>query len=183
MSREDVDDASEAALNALLDEYGSFLRRTITRLCPRDLGLVADEIEQDVRLRLWRTIQRDIPIRDRMSYIYRVAMTTTIDAIRRAKARREEPLDNGPEEAGDRPSVSPQDRLRQQEIVNQIRHALGTLNPPRRRAVGLHLQGLSSDEIADLLGWTEPKARNLVYRGLADLRARLRERGIDYEQD
>jgi hypothetical protein len=29
------------------------------------------------------------------------------------------------------------------------------------------------------MGWTEAKARNLVYRGLADLRLRLRAMGID----
>jgi hypothetical protein len=29
-----------------------------------------------------------------------------------------------------------------------------------------------------LLGWTEAKTRNLLYRGLADLRERLIERGF-----
>jgi DNA-directed RNA polymerase specialized sigma24 family protein len=53
----------------------------------------------------------------------------------------------------------------------------------RRRAVGLHLEGLTSQEIADLLGWSEPKARNLVYRGLKDVREQLQAEGIDYEID
>jgi len=33
------------------------------------------------------------------------------------------------------------------------------------------------------LGWSEPKARNLLYRGLSDLRAQLRAEGIEYEID
>ena len=33
-------------------------------------------------------------------------------------------------------------------------------------------------EIAALMGWTEAKTRNLLYRGLADLRQALTVRGI-----
>jgi DNA-directed RNA polymerase specialized sigma24 family protein len=39
---------------------------------------------------------------------------------------------------------------------------------------------MTSDEIADLMGWSRPKARNLVYRGLKDLRGKLRRAGIEY---
>ena len=42
---------------------------------------------------------------------------------------------------------------------------------------------MSSQEIADLLGWSEAKARNLVYRGLSELRKYLREEGIEYEAE
>ena len=49
----------------------------------------------------------------------------------------------------------------------------------RRRAVGLHLRGFTSTEIAQLLGWTEPKARNLTHRGLKD----LRELGVVTHED
>jgi hypothetical protein len=33
------------------------------------------------------------------------------------------------------------------------------------------------------MNFTEPKARNLVYRGLADLRRQLQAEGIEYEID
>jgi hypothetical protein len=33
------------------------------------------------------------------------------------------------------------------------------------------------------MGWTEPKTRNLLYRGLADLRERLTSMGIGPEVD
>jgi DNA-directed RNA polymerase specialized sigma24 family protein len=53
--------------------------------------------------------------------------------------------------------------------------------PDRRRtAVGLHLEGLTTQEIADLLGWSEPKARNLVYRGLNDVRQSLKGRASGF---
>ena len=45
----------------------------------------------------------------------------------------------------------------------------------------MYLAGYGREEIADLFGWTEPKTRHLLYRGLADLRERLTEVGIGPE--
>jgi len=42
----------------------------------------------------------------------------------------------------------------------------------------MHLAGYEREEIAALLGWTEAKTRNLLYRGLAELREVLTGRGI-----
>ena len=59
--------------------------------------------------------------------------------------------------------------------------ALAQLPENRRLAVKNHLQGLTTPEIGALLGWSEPKARNLVHRGLKDLRTALRALGIEYQ--
>jgi RNA polymerase sigma-70 factor (ECF subfamily) len=40
---------------------------------------------------------------------------------------------------------------------------------------------MNTEEIAAYLGWTQDKTRNLLYRGLADLKKRLRDRDIEYE--
>ncbi len=45
----------------------------------------------------------------------------------------------------------------------------------------MYLVGYSRQEIADLLGWSEAKTRNLLYRGLDDLRRALSQRGIGPE--
>jgi len=43
--------------------------------------------------------------------------------------------------------------------------------------VQLHLQGFSTMQIGVLLGISEAAARNLVYRGLDELRVQLRAQG------
>jgi RNA polymerase sigma-70 factor (ECF subfamily) len=118
----------------------------------------------------------------------------TINAIRRAKARREEQLrlaeDVADEDAAEvKPIIpaagaenSPEAQAEREELLRKVEEAMARLPESRRTAVGLHLQGMTTDEIADLMGWTEPKARNLVYRGLKDLRGKLRSAGIKYSE-
>jgi RNA polymerase sigma-70 factor (ECF subfamily) len=178
----------EARFNALLEEYGQFLHRTVEQLCPQHLGLQVDDIEQEARLRLWRVVQRERNVSDFSSYIYKTAMTTMIDAVRQVKARREDQW-NLVEEAEERqrdgsainPGTSLDDMAEQQQVMRTIETALTQLPENRRQAVGLYLQGWTNLEIARQLGWSEPKARNLIYRGLEDLRRLLRKAGIEYE--
>ena len=60
-----------------------------------------------------------------------------------------------------------------QDLTRRLFRALAILPAARRAAVKLHVLGYHRHEIAEVLGWTEAKTRNLLYRGLADLRARL----------
>ena len=180
----------EARFNAIVDEFGRFLRNTVARLCPKDLGLQHSDIEQEARIRLWRALQSGREINDPASYIYRIAATTTIDAIRRVKARREEQLrvaDDEEEKAVLQlaaPAEHSPDRLAERrQMLGKVQEAFGRLADNRRSAVVLYLEGLTSDEIARGRGWSEPKARHLVYRGLSDLRRHLKAEGIECEID
>lgn len=179
----------EIQFNELIQEYGRFLRQTIIRVCPKDLGLQYDEIEQDARLRLWRTLESEREINDPASYLYRVAATATLDAIRRVKRKREEQIiaDDEPEEETSTahvlvtdPARAPDQEAERRQLVSKVKEAMARLPDNRRTAVSLHLEGLTTQEIANLVGWSEPKARNLVYRGLNDVRQCLQEAGIEY---
>ncbi|MEW6733433.1 MAG: RNA polymerase sigma factor [Acidobacteriota bacterium] len=183
---------TEIEFNAVVEKYGEFLRNTIIQICPKDLGLHFDDIEQEARLRLWRALQSERKIIDLASYIYRIAVTTTIDAIRRVKARREDQLcqveedrvEEGTVLSGAIKSDQTPDRVAERQIlIDKVKASLNRLPVERRRAVGLYLEGLTIQEIADLLGWSEPKARNLLYRGLQELRQQLRAEGVEYEID
>jgi RNA polymerase sigma factor (sigma-70 family) len=180
-------------LEALLEKYGDLLRNAIAEVCPKKLGLQFDDIEQEARVRLWKALRSETEIENPASYLYRIALTTTIDAVRRATARREDQLrlerdtkESGvtpvsaeePETSSDR---SPESLAQRRILLQKVRAALANVPEDRRRAVGLHLQGFTPPEIARLLAWSEPKARSLVYRGLRELRSRLAEEGIEYE--
>jgi len=178
----------DARLEELLTAYGAFLRNAVRRLCPSTLGVSTDEIEQDARIRLWHALKRERNITDPASYLYRIAATAAIDAMRRVRARREHQLEDiaGDEGAGaplatplSPAARSPEQLAADRQTGDRIRKALTRLPENRRRAVGLHLQGFTSTEIGRLLDWSEPKARNLTHRGLKDLRRLLKPEGID----
>src|SRR5918992_5653774 len=91
----------EEQFNAVVEEFGILLRRAIVRLCPHDKGLQFDDIEQEARMRLWRALQAEREVTNYASYLYRIAATATIDAIRRVQARHEEQLEMLMEQRGD----------------------------------------------------------------------------------
>jgi RNA polymerase sigma factor (sigma-70 family) len=161
------------------------LHRTILRVCPRELGVLCDDIEQEARLSLWKSLQSGREIAFPVSYIYKVAVSATLRAVRRARARREDPVnedsDAGPVRLLRAPSeASPHVAVERQEVAQKVETALARLAENRRLAVKNHLQGLTTPEIGTLLGWSEAKARNLVHRGLKDMRAALRALGVEY---
>ena len=179
----------DARWQSLVEQYAGLLRATISRVCPRQLGLQVEDIEQEARLKLWRALKSERTIESPASYVFKTAARATIDAIRRARARREEQLGPPPESGGSRdwevvdPQASPERQAERALVLEKVRECLGRLKAERRRALALHLQGFTTEEIGRLLGWTEPRARNLVYRGLKQLRDTLRGAGIDYAVD
>lgn len=140
-------------------------------------GAELDELEQDVRVRLWRSLEEGERIeRASSSYVYRAAMSAAVDLIRRRRDRLEDPI-----EADDEPGTPvhpiargrPDTEFEQRELGESIDRAVNELAEPRDVIVRLYLSGYDRSEIADMFGWTEPKVRNLLYRGLADLRTAL----------
>jgi RNA polymerase sigma-70 factor (ECF subfamily) len=179
----------DARWQSLIEQYAGLLRATISRVCPRQLGLQVEDIEQEARLKLWRALKSERTIESPASYVFKTAARATIDAIRRARARREEQLGPPPEAGGSYgwevvdPQASPERQAERALVLAKVKECLGRLKAERRRALALHLQGFTTEEIGRLLGWTEPRARNLVYRGLKQLRETLRSAGIDYVLD
>ncbi|MEW6367519.1 MAG: RNA polymerase sigma factor [Acidobacteriota bacterium] len=186
-----TDQRTYQAFDEFVREFGPLLHRAVLRACPSGMGLSSDDIEQEALLKIWQAMSSGREITNYPSYIWRVTMTTTIDAIRRVKARREEQLETDGEGREDAPPahallpadpVASPDRIAQgREVEQKIRRSLTRLSDERRLVVGLYLQGFSVLDVADMLKWSEPKTRNLTYRGLKDMRAFLREEGIDYE--
>ncbi len=164
------------AIEAAVVRWGGLIRRAATRhgLSGPDL----DEVLQDLRIRLWRALERPAEKNptESASYVYRVAMSASVDLLRR---RRSGPL--GKPVALELVSDS---LLSAREPVDDeaaqvaaLGRALEGLLPERRIAVRLHLDGKTPAEMAGLTGWSGPKIRNLLYRGLADLKTILTRGG------
>jgi RNA polymerase sigma-70 factor (ECF subfamily) len=180
-------------MTELFDPISPALEQTLSRCAElvRRLGRRhhlaqddVDEVFQEVRIRLWRALASGERIGSvPASYVYRTAQSAAVDLIRRRRVRREEGVDpnrsSGETALGADPG--PDRAVERSELIDALEQALDSLIPSRRPVVRMHLAGYSLEEIAGLLGWSEPKTRNLLYRGLADLRAALIERGFGPE--
>jgi RNA polymerase sigma factor (sigma-70 family) len=138
-----------------------------------------DELLQELRVRFWRA--RKDGLRDLSAgYVRRAAISAALDIIRRHRADRNVSIDE--EGSGMLPlatlSSGPDELLDQSELAQRVAAAVDGLAAPRRAAVRMYLDGYRREEIAELLRWSDAKTRNLLYRGLADLRAALLAQGI-----
>lgn len=179
---------SSSNFETLLENYAAMVRRIgwRHRLSEADV----DELMQDVRIRLWRAQAADRLRSENIeqtpaSYIYRTATTAALDLIRRRRSGRASDHDSVDDVVGERAvsfsllaSSGPDKELEATELAQQVEQAIETIPPSRRPVVRMYLAGYPREEIADLMGWTEAKTRNLLYRGLDDLRQRLTELGI-----
>lgn len=162
-------------VEAQLEQWTRLVRRVALRF---ELDTAdADELVQDIRIRIWRAIQSGGEKRSRVasSYMYATVMSAAIDLLRRRRRRRVTvPLDAI---AGRESTVPRATTMGEPDLVGALEAALASISDTRRAAVRLHLEGKDLAEIATLMGWTSAQARNLLYRGLNDLRETLHRLG------
>jgi RNA polymerase sigma factor (sigma-70 family) len=172
-------DPLSSALEGVLARYAKVLRSVAFRH-----GVPAEDVEevvQEVRVRLWRArpVSETIAALG-VSYVYRTAVSAALDVVRR---RRNEaaPEPDDKQEPATSAASGPEQVLARSEVASAVADVVCALPEARRVAVRLYLVGYTRDEIADMVGWSQAKARNLIYRGLADVRAELARRGIGPE--
>jgi RNA polymerase sigma-70 factor (ECF subfamily) len=172
-----------AALDRVLQRFAGMVRAIGARhgLSVSDL----DEVMQDVRIRLWRARSSSEQIEALpTSYIYRTTVAAAVDLMRTRRrggvtgSDEIDPLELAEDVAG--PHDATHD-VEQREGVERIMAAVDALPEARRAVVRMYLMGYEREEVATLLGWTDGKTRNLLYRGLADLRELLGGRATSPE--
>ncbi|MCC7126252.1 MAG: sigma-70 family RNA polymerase sigma factor [Acidobacteria bacterium] len=161
-------------LTRMMTDHAPMVRRLARRMRGA-AHTTPDDIVQDVFLSVWRQVRQGRQIAYPASYVYRTARREAWRALRR------QPSSPAPIDLDDLPALNtgPEDRLLRAQFHQQVRSALSQLPRDRRRAVVRHLAGASIAELMADTGWTYQRARNLVARGLRDLRQMLAGAGDD----
>jgi RNA polymerase sigma-70 factor (ECF subfamily) len=163
-------DSREKRFAVLVDEHARVIASAIRRVCSRRHRALVPDVEQEVRAALWKRLEGGKEIAHPVSYVYKVALTTALAAIR----RNPEPVEPSTEREtpGDR---APFLGLLPAEQTRLLGEALARLPSDEARAIRAHLAGFNHEEIAALYGWTASVARHRIYRGIGKLRDILRE--------
>jgi len=167
---------AETRFEAMVRQYSRLITAVVARVGGARVAGGREDVAQEVLLALWKRLEGEQTLEVGSSYVYRAAVRETVRALRREGSRHSEPLDE--EHVADSTSDGPFERLAESERGAQIEACLLALPLERGRAVRAHLRGFEIGEIMGLYGWPYQKARNLLSRGLTDLRQRLRAKAI-----
>jgi RNA polymerase sigma factor (sigma-70 family) len=170
-----ADPPDRTQLESLVRRFSRLVRTAAARVGGSPGRQIADYVEQQVFLNIWKQLEREQSIDNPASYIYKCAVRETIRLLR--AQRRGETLEGPDAETVAGPA--PGDVAASREQRELLAEAIKTLSVDRRRAVQAYLAGFSVPEMMTMYGWSYERARNLSTRGMADLRAALKERGID----
>lgn len=167
------------AANMGPEQMRQVLERALVRICPDWLQSSRDDLVQSAMLRL---LERHLPAEGKpplkASYLYKTAHSVLIDEIRRVQRRGETQIEQV-QTIEDTRVANPYHTAVGQSLSTALRECLARLTRSRCLGVTLYLQGHRIPEIARLLGWRAKQADNSVYRGLADLRQCLKEKGFE----
>lgn len=171
-----VKEGDEASFASLLSKHRDPIVNYLYRMVQHP-G-VAEELAQDVFLRVYRARQTYEPTAKFTTWLYRIATHVALNALRDGRhARKDEPLDNSP---GERPREwrDPQPTIEDNLVADaqgwEIRRAVQSLPEKQRTAVILHkYHDLDYKEIAHTLSCSESAVKSLLFRAYETLRVRL----------
>jgi RNA polymerase sigma factor (sigma-70 family) len=180
-------DSNASAFDVALTNFADMVRRVAWRHRLSDADV--DEVLQEVRIRIWKATggaegPSEQILQSPASYVYRTAVSAAIDLIRKQRSERARstiPLEEEADTIVMETAPTAQAALEGAELAEQVARAIESITASRRPAVRMYLAGYSREDIAELMGWTEAKTRNLLYRGLDDLRRELAAMGIERE--
>ncbi len=164
------------SFEALWQRLAGPIRAAVARVRPPDAALDADDLLQEVRIRLWEVYRGDNNSGLSPSYYLRVVNSAIIDSLRRHRSRPAgrdddaEALDSLPDDA-----PGPEGRLAAEMQAQRLKTAIDDLPPAYGTAVALYLQGYNVAEIAGLLQCNPDRAHNLTYRAIRELKKRMSE--------
>jgi len=140
---------------------------------------VAEELAQEVFLRVYRSRESYVPTAKFTTWLFRIATHLALNSLRDGKNRRlEDRLDD---DSSDTPvrQVSDQRPTAEQNMVYQarldeVRRAVAMLPEKQRVAVLMHkYEEMEYSQIAKVLNCSESAIKSLLFRAYETLRARL----------
>jgi RNA polymerase sigma-70 factor (ECF subfamily) len=170
-----IDKEKEKEFENILHKFTGFIRIHLLKFYPYRYGLDTDDLFQEIKIKIWKILQNEKKINNLASYIKKIIDSTVIDQIR--KIKREENFFSAElgKKASELKTKYQDNPIQENELKELIGQAVDSLIETRKKAVKLFLLNMSIEEIAEFYNWSRDKTRNLLYRGLTDLKNKLKD--------
>lgn len=172
----------EASYNRLVEKYHRQLIHFLFRMVHNQA--VAEEMAQDVFLRVYRARESYRAEARFSTWLYRIATNLAVNHARDTRHERSAQtvyLDEPDEESGARPDVADsqptaEQRLLREERTTQIRAHVQALPERQRMAVLMHkYQDMDYKQIGEVLKLSESATKSLLFRAYQTLREKLKD--------
>ncbi|MFO7980115.1 MAG: sigma-70 family RNA polymerase sigma factor [Candidatus Aminicenantes bacterium] len=172
---------SKNDFESLIKNFTGLIYFHINKFSFKDNVFDCDDISQEVILKLWKVMNNEKKIKHYSSYIKKVVNSTLIDYLRKARRHNKVISFKMQERISEKKTFFKDKSDPNNSLKKNIHNAVEGLIESRKKVVKLYLLDLTIEEISILFNWTEDKTRNLLYRGLSDLKNELKENGVHYE--
>jgi RNA polymerase sigma-70 factor (ECF subfamily) len=173
----------EDELRSILDRFSSLIRVHIIKFNPQRFGLDPDDISQEIKIKIWRLLHHEKNIKNYPSYIKKIVNSSVIDVLRKWKRDEGVMLLEKQKKVSEIKGGYPVALSLEEYLRDTVAQAVDSLIESRRKVVRLYLLDMTIEEISAFYNWSTDKTRNLLYRGLADLKGILKSKDIDYENN
>jgi RNA polymerase sigma-70 factor (ECF subfamily) len=183
------EDRDEAPVRALIEQIRQGNQQAFTQLVHMYRNQVASiayklvndydeaaDIAQTVFVKMAKNIWRYDDRKRFYTWLYRIAVNTSIDHMRKNRRHNHEPLENFHEtiESG---LATPEFTFQKQQLENYIEQAAQSLNDKQRSAFMLRdVEGCQIDDVANIMGMPEATVRWYLHRARTKVKKELRRR-------
>jgi RNA polymerase sigma-70 factor (ECF subfamily) len=164
------------AFEQLVERHQRLVLGTVARMLGSNSDV--DDIAQQVFVRVWKSAKRYVPRAKFTTWLLKITRNLVFNELRRRSRHASVPLQLDQEEeerpVKDERAIPPDASLLEEELQQAIEEAIAKLPETQRMAVILRrYDGLTYEEIADVLDQSVPAVKSLLFRGRTELRATL----------
>lgn len=169
-----VDGYEPPSWDDVVREHSARVYRTAYRLTGNRYD--AEDLTQEVFIRVFRSLERYTP-GSFEGWLHRITTNLFLDGVRRRQRIRFDALPEYAEERFAGKDPSPADAYADAMFDDDVQRALDSLSPEFRAAVVLcDIEGLSYEEVAEVLDIKLGTVRSRIHRGRSQLRESLAHR-------
>jgi len=165
-----IKDGDMEAFRLLVEAHQARVIGTISKMLGSDTE--AEDLAQQVFIRVWKSAQRYKPRAKFTTWLFRITRNLVFNEMRRRKHFAEPTGDVS--EPAERTSHEPDQALLEEELQSAIQEAINNLPESQRMAIILRrYEEMPYEEIAKVMRTTVPAVKSILFRARAELRERL----------
>lgn len=173
----------ESQVKEIVEKFSSLIRYVISKNLHKTDQVDYEDIEQEVKIKIWSLLKKGKKVENLPSYIKKVAYTATVDELR--KMRKQSPIrksdhlrdifsstkSNNSENNNNLPEML----FEEKELKSSLIKLINSLGENRKQVLRLYLNGMSIEEICEFLAWDKTKVRHLLYRGINEIKEKIKD--------